>query len=122
MKVTTLTALALALALAALPGCLFKGAAPQRPIIIEAYHLPEKYGEFIIGSTTQDEVMSAIGAPGAVEVGAGDHELWLYYPGTTETVYLITFKTPEGEKHFKYAPSNRQTLSLVFSNGKLVGI
>jgi outer membrane protein assembly factor BamE (lipoprotein component of BamABCDE complex) len=109
-------------AIAALPGCFFAEQAPARPIVIEAYPLPERHGEFVIGTTTQDEVMAAIGAPSSVEAVAGDRELWLYYPRTTETVYVITFKGRKGVSSFKYAPSNGHTLTLAFRRGKLVGI
>jgi outer membrane protein assembly factor BamE (lipoprotein component of BamABCDE complex) len=119
MKFPRLTALALALALTALTGCFFPE--KSRPVLIEAYHLPELHGLFMVGSTSRDDVIAAIGPPSSVDTGQGGQERWLYYPRRTETVYIITLRSSKGDQNFKFAPSNGQTLSLVFRNGRLAG-
>jgi hypothetical protein len=115
-------ALAAAIALVSLAGCGLPGFEPApRPVLIEAVPLPVVTGDFSLGSTTQYDVMEALGPPHSVEEGEKGAEIWIYYPSRSETVYMVTFRSRKGEASFKYAPSNRLTLYLLFRNGKLVG-
>ncbi|MDR1166342.1 MAG: hypothetical protein LBO66_10860 [Deltaproteobacteria bacterium] len=113
----------MALALAAPLGRLGPDPVPVKPIIIEAYRLPVRRGVFVFGSTTQDEAKAAIGSPSSIKAVADGQEVWLYYPRRTEIVHQITFMAPKGgSASLKFAPSDGETLSLLFNKGKLVGL